>query len=667
MKKQTFPLFSMFLCVLAAVLLCLGCDIKESGGSGKAVGEGQKPFLLGDLALERQKEFKFTAPATREDLEALVATRGGWVENPLKDDDAMVYAYVNAREPLATVEEARKIVNDFPKSTRANDIILSTLCRMPDAGPPRADRDYSEVDYQAKVTRHLKADAKTFNPLLYSTMYEAEVLDLIGIAFFAFTYDTFESFAPSSMNRSWHTSADRLIDKLVIRDDLTWSDGQPVTAYDIEFTYKAIMTSMVPVLAVRSGTNLMLDVKAYDEHTVVFFHERAMPINVFNMTFSILPKHIYETSLAEDPTLTNSAIHRKLLDNPVVAGQYTVKSRQRDFDIQLERRDAFYMHNGKQVRTKPFFKEVRFRVSAEPASSLMAMNSGDIEIMQLTPEQWSVQTKLQRYTDKNTKATATEWAYSAFWWNMANEDKPFFKDIKVREALYYALDYETLLNVNRHGLDRPCLGVAPADSPWFPHQANIPLPKQDQDRARRLLDEAGWTDSDGDGIRDKIINDKKVKFSFTLLASNSPDTMPLCTLLETCLREIGIECVTSPLEWTVLIDNMQKKKFDAAVSGWGSGADPYSMVDVWGTGATRNNIGYSNPDVDRLFKDGEVEFDRQKRMAIYQEIHQRIYDDYPCLWLYCRNAYYGFNKNIRGLNFYPRSPIYGAAWKEVRE
>lgn len=674
MKTTPFPLIAILLLIILS-----GCREPVIAPDSE---KEDNTFVLGDLALERQKELGFTAPPTLEALEALVAERGGWVENALKDDDALVYEYVNGRPPLATVEEARRMENDFPQSPGANDVILSTLCRMPEGGPPSHERDYPEVDYDAKITRHLKADANALNPLQASTMYDQEVLSMLGISFFAFTYDTFESYAPASVNRSWHSSADRLIDKLVIRDDLTWSDGQPVTAHDIEFTYKAIMTSKIPVKGIRGGTDLLVGVKAYDDRTVVFFHEKAMPINVFNMQFSIMPRHIFEKSLPEDPTLTKSEVHREQMKNPVVAGQYVITAREPDFSLDLERREEYYMHNGKQVRAKPFFKKVRFRVSADPASTLMAINSGDIETVELTPEQWSVQTKQARYTEKNTKVTAVGWSYSAFWWNLNNDRTPFFKDIKVRQALYYAMDYETLLTINRHGLDRPCLGVASEDSPWFPKDAGIPDPKQDLGRARQLLDEAGWVDTDDNGIRDKVVpmprwvtdkktgekkeiwEDRKVQLSFTLMARSSPDMIPICQLLETCLREVGIECVTTMLEWNVLITNMQERKFDAAVSGWGAGADPYTLRDVWGTKSTRNNIGYVNPDVDRLFDEGELEFDRQKRMAIYQELHKRIYDDYPCLWLYCRNAYYGFNKDIRGLYFYPRGPIYGGAWKE---
>ena len=644
----------------------LAADTEKAPAAVKEENAGEKEddskFVLGDLALKRQKKLGFRAPKTLADLDKLVAEKGGWTENTLRDGDLLVYDYVNRKPAAVKVTEARKMENDYPKSKDANEIILTTLCRLPASGAPTAEHNCPEVNYDAECTRHLRADAKTFNPLLYSTMSESEVLSMVGLSLFSFTYDTFEPYASTDVNRSWHSSADHLVDKLVIRDDITWSDGKPLTAYDVEFSFRAIMSSKIPVVAVRSGTELLVDVRAYDAHTVVFFHEKAMPINVFNMLFPIIPKHIYEKSILEDQSLVRSDIHKKQEDNPVVAGAYTIEKHVRDFEIVLKRREGYYMHGGKQVRAKPMFRQVRFRISPESASALMRMNRGDIEIMQLSPEQWMTQTKKKEFTEKNTKVTATEWSYQAFWWNM---NLPMFQDKKVREALYYAMDYDTLLNINRYGLDRPCLGVASEDSPWFPKNAGIPRPKQDQKRARKLLEEAGWVDMDGDGIREKIIDGKMVKFSFTLLVANMPEVIPISLLLEQSLREVGIQCRTAPLEWTVMIDNMQKKKFQATLCGWGAGADPYTLRNVWGTGEARNNIGYSNPEVDRLFDEGELEFDREKRLAIYQKIHELIFNDYPCLWLYSRNAYYGFNKDIRGLGFYPRGPLYGSAWKEA--
>ncbi|MDO5114266.1 MAG: ABC transporter substrate-binding protein, partial [Planctomycetia bacterium] len=262
--------------------------------------------------------------------------------------------------------------------------------------------------------------------------------------------------------------------------------------------------------------------------------------------------------------------------------------------------------------------------------------------------------------ENNTKVRSEEWTYFAFWWNL---QLPMFQDKNTRLALSLAFDHQEMLQTYRRGLDSPCLGLFASSSPWFPKDAGIEPLKRDVEQAKKLLAEAGWQDSDNDGILDKMANGQKLDFKFTILTTNKPDRVEMCNLLRTNLREVGIEVTVQPLEFNVYMQNMHEKKYQASFGGWGAGADPYTAWNVWGSGEARNYISYSNPEVDQLFREGEVEFDRAKRIAIYQKIHQLIYEDVPCTWLFNQNGYYGYNKKIRGLGFYPRGPLYGCAWK----
>jgi len=83
-----------------------------------------------------------------------------------------------------------------------------------------------------------------------------------------------------------------MYDKVVMRDDLTWSDGKPITAHDVAFSFQVIMSEQVPVPAMRSGTDKLKWVEAYDDHTLVFFHKEPLAINTWNVNFGIIPKHI---------------------------------------------------------------------------------------------------------------------------------------------------------------------------------------------------------------------------------------------------------------------------------------------------------------------------------------------------------------------------------------
>jgi peptide/nickel transport system substrate-binding protein len=191
------------------------------------------------------------------------------------------------------------------------------------------------------------------------------------------------------------------------------------------------------------------------------------------------------------------------------------------------------------------------------------------------------------------------------------------------------------------------------------------------DRAEELLDEAGWGDSDGDGIRDGQVNGQTTPFEFTMLVrQGDPLRLRVCELMKFNLDQIGIVCNITPLEATVLQQRMLDRNFEGSFGGWGAGADPDTSDNLWVTGQNRNYANYSNPEVDRLFADGRRELDRDKRGAIYARIGEQIYADQPYTFLYYRNAFYGFNQRLRGYNFSPRGPYHygpgiGSIYKPV--
>jgi peptide/nickel transport system substrate-binding protein len=217
------------------------------------------------------------------------------------------------------------------------------------------------------------------------------------------------------------------------------------------------------------------------------------------------------------------------------------------------------------------------------------------------------------------------------------------------------MDYEELLKVVCQGLYGPSQGNFHPTHWAFPKNGPQPF-QQDLERSAKLLDEAGWTDSDGDGIRDKMIDGKRVPFEFTLLTAQTETSVMTATLMKMCLDQIGVVCNVKPTEFTVLVDREQKHRFEAAFGGWGSGTDPDGTRNTYATGEGRNYGLYSNKRVDELFQKGLRELDPEKRAAIYAEIHTILWEDQPYTWLFYRNAFYAFSKKLRGYNFAPTGP-----------
>ncbi|MFM7205928.1 MAG: peptide-binding protein [Planctomycetaceae bacterium] len=578
-----------------------------------------------------------------------------WIDRPVKDSLTVLREQQAQESVLGSVAEALEARNDAPQ---ANALILSALGRLPGPG---------EADSEARIDRHVTGDLGSTNPILISSSAEFDILGLTGFGLFSFDRGL-EPFANAETVVTWQTSADGLHDKVVIRGDLVWSDGTPITAHDVAFTYRVIMDPRVPVPAVRTGTDQLKGVHAYDDRTLVFFHKEPLATNVWNINFPVLPKHVYEGTWEQDPTLKDSPEHVALEEKPISGGPYEIVSRKRGQEIVLRRRDSWGTVGGRTVRESPFFKDVRFRIIEDPNTALLALRKGEIDEMILQPEQWTTQTVDDGYYELNTKATAPEWVSFHFAWNIGT---PFFADRRVRRAMSYAFDHDRMLEKICLGLYQPCAGnFAPGS--WMSGPKKLEPYKQDLDRAEALLDEAGWTDHDNDGIRDKEIDGRLVPFEFTVLVNQQPFRIAICTLLRENLEQIGVIANVRPVEVTALQEMMQKRNFQACFSGWGSGTDPDTSENIWKTGEMRNYCGYSNPEVDRLFAEGRRELDRGRRAEKYARIQEILYEDQPYTWLFWRNSFYGFSKRLRGYVFSPRGPYHyspgsGSLWKPRAE
>lgn len=625
-------------------MIVVGCSSSEPPAAGEQPAAGEeadasssgesaaaKPFRLGD-SLE---------PFDPPPLEELDKT-AEWIDRPVRSGIEVLRGQQQAEgPPPISVQGALALHNDSPED---NAKILNTLGRL-------APEDGSGVDYNATWVRHVGGDLKSSNPLLYSSVTEFEYQSLTALGILAADREM-NYYASEDSVVSWQTSKDHMIDKFVLRDDLTWSDGKPITAHDIQFSFQVIMTDAVIVPAVRQGTDRLRWVQAYDDQTVVFFHREPLATNTTNMVFPIIPKHVYERTIPDDPTMVRSQEHSRLEDHPVVSGAYELVSRVRNQEFVVRRRESYYMHDGRQVRPKPYFKEIRIKAIEDANTALLALKAGQIEEMILRPEQWTNQTNDADFYARNTKVTAPEWTEFHFVWNVKS---PFFSDVRVRQAMSWAFDYHEFLHTINHDLYQPCRGTFYPTSWMFPKDGPAPY-HQDLDKSEDLLDEAGWTDSDGDGIRDKVIDGRRVPFEFTLNTYQTESGIQAATLMKESLGKIGVVCNVKPTEFTVLVQMMQDHKFDASMGGWGAGTDPSTTLNIFGTDAMRNYGNYSSKRVDELFEQGLHEFDREKRAAIYGEIHNQLWQDQPYTWLFYRNAFYGFSKKLRGYNFSPQGP-----------
>lgn len=562
-----------------------------------------------------------------------------------------------AEEASPTSEEEALSVENTGEE--ANRRILQGLGRL-----PRAD---DEVDWDAVFNRFTGSEPKTLNPLFNSSRYDFWVEDLLFVSPLALDWE-FRLFGNSDVVERWETSEDRLMDRVVYRRDLKWSDGAPLTARDVEFTFRVLTDPKIRSAARRSLVEGLRAVKAYGDYVAVYFHKEPRPTNDLNLAWPIVPRHALEKALEEDPTLESADFNRR----PVTCGPYRLAAWRPREELLLERNELWYRgEDGREVRPKPFFRQVRFRAYPETSSRFAAFLAGETDDTQLDSEQWVELAKGERFAARAVKVRCEEGALACIGWNAASKPpNPFFGDRRVRLAMALSLDHEYLRDKVLYGIYQPGKGVFPPGS-WMAAEGLEPR-RRDAARAAALLEEAGWVDSDGDGIRDKALEDgRRVPFRFTLSIPDAGTGPKVARQLAADLETLGVKCEVQLMDYVAFQRALEERRVQAFIMGWGHSVDPDSSWNLWHSEAIergRNYTGYANPRVDELFEKGRLEFDPAKRAEIYREIDRRIYEDQPVTVLVYQPALWAFSKSVRGYRpslkgFFGHSPGFQSLWK----
>jgi ABC-type transport system substrate-binding protein len=224
-------------------------------------------------------------------------------------------------------------------------------------------------------------------------------------------------------------------------------------------------------------------------------------------------------------------------------------------------------------------------------------------------------------------------AYYYFGWNL---DGQFFSERDVRLAMTHSLNRALILKNVLNGL-----GTIQTGPFYYKHSAtdaSIQPWAYSLEEASKLLDKAGWTDSDSDGIRDKVINGHKVDFKFNMVAYDKPETKTVLSIWKEDLRKIGVIMNAQHVDWPTMQKKMDEKKFDAFTGGWGLGweIDPYQ---IWHSSQAdvpkgSNRVGFRNKRADEIIDQLRIEFDEDKRTELAHEFHQIVHQDQPYTFFY---------------------------------
>ncbi len=526
------------------------------------------------------------------------------------------------------------------------------------ANPPslfeKMPADRAGVDTNATLVRRLKAEPTSLNPLLMFTAIDAEFDYLLWARPFVIDANMEWALNPD-MAAGYQESGDHLEARLTLSPRLKWHDGQPFTADDIVFSYQMLTSEHVTARRAATEIDQLADCRAIGTDTVVYRFKRALPTNKWAVDFPIIPRHLYEPRLAEDPTLQRSDVHlynRKAIGN----GPYRLVDWIGGQRLVLERWDDC-------TGRKPAFKRIVFEIVPDNNAALLAFEAGDLGETELTPRQFARDTDSQRFAEVGVKGKGEQWTTYYIGWNVSGS-VPFLADAQVRQALGHALNVPSIINRVFFGLFTPSTAVFPRGSWACP--PDLQPYSFDLNEATRLLDAAGWTTDPNDGWRYKTIapnggEPQRLRAGFTLNIVQGSQTSPVvASIFQKDLRRLGVQMQWRVLEWSVFNERNFKHEFEAYLSAWTPGPEPDEARNLFHSTSRaggRNYVGYANEKVDSLFDEARQSLSREKRQACYHEIARIIHDDAPYTFIVHAQTLWAFDKKLRGVAYSPRGPV----------
>nr|WP_295886443.1 peptide ABC transporter substrate-binding protein [uncultured Devosia sp.] len=427
-------------------------------------------------------------------------------------------------------------------------------------------------------------------------------------------------------------SADGLSWRVNLRDDVKWHDGTPFTAEDVKYTLELIVNPNFRAWR-TTGHALVRDITVVSPTEITWRMEQAFaPYLSFLTETFIVPKHILEAQADPNEGPFNQA--------PIGTGAFKWGQRVAGDHLELVA-NAEYFGEG------PYIEQLVFKYIPDLTVFYTQFKSGDVDMtgqVYITPDHYEEASKLADRVVTLVPRSSVESFY-------LNVDRPQFKDLAVRQALYAAIDRRSIIEGLYYGVPKPTETFMPQQS--FFYNPGLPPQEFNLDRAKQLLDEAGWVPG-GDGIRAK----DGVRLSFAnSTTSGDPLREQVQQFLQQTFAEIGVEMTISNLPGAVMWgDFWQKSEFDSVIVGstYIIGADPDvtnrlhsgSIVAKGGRGS--NNAQYVNAEVDKLLEEGTRTFDPEARRAIYFKVQEMVRADLPFLPLFQNVAVQGFKKGIQG-------------------
>ena len=499
--------------------------------------------------------------------------------------------------------------------------------------------DYAQGDWSVNA---FATNLKTLTPLVSGDAYASEVQGYVLESLVTRNPDTLEW--QGLIAKSWQVSPDGLTITFQMRDDVTFSDGVPLTADDIAFTFQFIMTEAIQAPRQRAYLDKIKEVKANGKYEIVFVYKEPY-FEAFDLAggLSILPKHFYEPYLQKPQEFNES---KGLL---LGSGPYRMSDpkgwRPDAGSVELVRNDRYWGD------VQPPFNRVLWKIIQNDSARLTTYRNGQIDAYGARPNEYASLKNDAQIMEKshNFEYMPPVAGYSDIGWNQERDGKPTrFADKRVRQAMSHLTDVSRVIQDIFLGYAEPA--VSPFSNTSKQHNPSLQPWEFNLEKAQALLKEVGYEDRNGDGLLEDQAG-KPFEFKLTYFEANE-DTKRMVLLLKDLYARAGVKLEPFPQEWPVMLEALNKKDFDAITLGWTSGIETDIFQMFHSTQAKTdgdNSISYKNPELDKLIDQARATVNEAERMPLWQQAERIMVEDQPYTFLMRRQSLSFVDKRIQNL------------------
>jgi len=573
----------------------------------------------------------------------------------------------------AAEEESWEIVQEILMSTK--DIVVLD-------GTEQVSLRYEtgeEQTYGDWMVRHLLSDPEKLNPYTSSDAAASRVLELIFERLLDADHD------PPYNLRGWvavdypEVAADKLAYTFELRDGVYFSDGKPLTAADVVFSMKVIHNPQVLAPHLRNYYATVQDVRIVGTNKVRFLcREPYFRNDLILGGFYILPKHFYDPEGLMDPVEFKSLVdgswevgpHKERVERfaqqfnqnfnrkALGSGSYLIEDPERDLVTQqkvvLTRNANYWGRDVEELLPPGFVDKMVFKIINNTDAAFIELTNGQLDYHGLRPLEFKEKSWSDDFNRRFLKGVNYSSGYLYIGWN---NNHPIFGDKRVRQAMTYLTDREGMVENIMFGLAETVEGPINKFRPEYNH--DLTPYTYDPDRALDLLAEAGWADADEDGILDKTIDGELVPFSFEILINSGNQLRKdIALTVQYELQDIGIDCQVRELDWSIFLQKVKGKSFDAMVLGWtGSLRFAPDAYQIWHSSQTvengSNHVSFINDEVDNILETYRREFDMDKRIELYRRFQEILHEKQPYTFMWKSRSSQAYSRRFSGVTWYP--------------